>query len=283
MDHALNRILAVPNWSFYDPNLCLGVREILSGLPVQIHYCQGDVDHHRTVIAFSGKQDAVFVAMNLVADHLLPNIDLVSQRGVHPRVGALDVAPFVLLDGSERELISATNQWAADFSSRFEIPVHLYEKSASPGMEHRLPYLRGQVGHTEQLPDFGSLEHRQFGTTIVGVRDFLLAANLNLATDDIKAVRATAKELRFQRDRGRTELIGVRALGFELKNRNMTQLSLNFTNPDATTFDAVFEIASDLLIEEPIFVGETELIGVIRERDLAGATQLNYDPSQVVH
>ena len=282
MGHSLNRILAVPNWSFFDPQLCLGVRDILAGLPLQIHYVQGDVDHQRTVTAFSGRQDDVFEAMNLVAIHLLPNINLEFQRGVHPRVGALDVAPFVLLDGFERELISATNQWAADFSFRFEIPVHLYEKSASPGMEHRLPYLRGQVGHTEQLPDFGSLEHRQFGTTIVGVRDFLLAANLNLATDDIKAVRATAKELRFQRDRGRTELIGLRALGFELKSRNMTQLSLNFTNPDATTFDAVFGIASDLLIEEPIFVAETELIGVIRERDLAGATQLSYDPSQVV-
>ncbi len=282
MGHSLNRILAVPNWSFFDPQLCLGVRDILAGLPLQIHYVQGDVDHQRTVTAFSGRQDDVFEAMNLVAIHLLPNINLESQRGVHPRVGALDVAPFVLLDGSERELILATNQWADDFSFRFEIPVHLYEKSASPGMEHRLPYLRGQVGHTEQLPDFGSLEHRQFGTTIVGVRDFLLAANLNLATDDIKAVRATAKELRFQRDRGRTELIGLRALGFELKSRNMTQLSLNFTNPDATTFDAVFGIASDLLIEEPIFVAETELIGVIRERDLACATQLSYDPSQVV-
>ncbi len=282
MGHSLNRILAVPNWSFFDPNLCLGASDILSRLPLQIHYVQGDVDHQRTVTAFSGPQDVVFEAMNLVAIHLLPNINLESQRGVHPRVGALDVAPFVLLDGFERELISATNQWAANFSSRFEIPVHLYEKSASPGMEYRLPYLRGQVGHTEQLPDLWSLEHRQFGTTIVGVRDFLLAANLNLATDDIKAVRATAKELRFQRDRGRTELIGLRALGFELKSRNMTQLSLNFTNPDATTFDAVFEIASDLLIEVPIFVAETELIGVIRERDLAGATQLSYDPSQVV-
>jgi len=280
--HSLNRILAVPNWSFFDPQLCLGVREILSGLPLQIHYVQGDIDHHRSVTAFSGPQDLVFEVMHLVAYHLLPNINLEYQRGVHPRVGALDVAPFVLLDGSESELISATNQWAADFSSRFEIPVHLYEKSASPGMEHRLPYLRGQVGHTEQLPDFGSLEHRQFGTTIVGVRDFLLATNINYAIQDPSDVRYVAKELRFMRDHGRPELQGVRALGFPLRSEGMSQLSLNFTQPDLTSFDAVLRIADELLDGEEVLQIETELIGVIRERDLAGATQLNYDASQVV-
>jgi glutamate formiminotransferase len=282
MGHSLNRILAVPNWSFFDPLLCLGVREILSGLPVKIHYVQGDVDHQRTVIAFSGKQEPVFDAMNSIADHLLPNINMESQRGVHPRVGALDVAPFVLLDGSERELISATNFWAADFSSRFDIPVHLYEKSASPGMEHRLPYLRGQVGHTEQLPDFGSLEHPQFGMSIVGVRDFLLATNINLAIGDPKEVRYVAKELRFLRDHGSPALQGVRALGFSLKSQGLTQLSLNFTRPDLTSFDAVFEMAKEINDLLDVFVIETELIGVIRERDLAGATQLSYDPSQVV-
>ena len=86
MGHSLNQILAVPNWSFFDPQLCLGVRDILAGLPLQIHYVQGDVDHQRTVTAFSGRQDVVFEAMKLVAGHLLPNINLESQHGVHPRV-----------------------------------------------------------------------------------------------------------------------------------------------------------------------------------------------------
>lgn len=282
MDTALNRILAVPNWSFFDPSLCEVARGILVAEPVQIHYCQGDVDHQRTVIAFSGEQDDVFQSMDNLAEHLLPMIDMQVQNGVHPRIGALDVAPFVLLEGSELGLIKETTRWASDLSSRFELPVHLYEKAARVSQESRLPYLRGQMGKLEKLPDFGSLATQKWGTTIVGVRDFLLAANLNTVEGGIQAVRQVAKELRFQRDRGRSELQGIRALAFELKSRQMNQLSLNFTNPDATTLDAVFEIASDLLIEEPIFVAETELIGVIRERDLAGATQLSYDPSQVV-
>jgi glutamate formiminotransferase len=282
MGHPLNRILAVPNWSFYNPSLCDAGRRILEASNVNVHYCQGDIDHQRTVTAFSGSQSDVFRCLSLLAAAFLPQIDLSNQHGVHPRVGALDVAPFVLLEGSESQLIDLAISWSEHFSRQFGVPVHLYEKAAKIGNEFRLPYLRGQVGALEQLPDFGSLEHPQWGTSVVGVRDFLLAANLNLASDDIVAVRAVAKEMRFQRDRGRPELLGVRALGFELKSRNMVQLSLNFTNPDATTFDTVFEIASELLNEEPIFVAETELIGVIRERDLAGATQLSYDPSQVV-
>jgi hypothetical protein len=282
MGHSLNRILAVPNWSFYNPALCEVGRRILEASNVKVHYCKGDFDHQRTVTAFSGSQSDVFHGLSSLTATFLPEIDLSIQQGVHPRVGALDVAPFVLLEGSESQLIDVVIAWSDSFSRQFEVPIHLYEKAAKIGNEYRLPHLRGQVGSLEQLPDFGSLGHPQWGTSVVGVRDFLLAANLNLASDEIASVRAVAKEMRFQRDQGRPELLGVRALGFELKSRNMTQLSLNFTNPDATTFDAVFEIASELLVDEPIFVAETELIGVIRPKDLEGATHLTYDPSQVV-
>ena len=282
MDFALNRILAVPNWSFYDPKLCDLARGILAAEQVQVHYCQGDVDHQRSVIAFSGQQADVFRSMDNLAENILPLINMNVQNGVHPRVGALDVAPFVLLNGSESALIEETIRWASHFSLRFDLPVHLYEKAARAGQEVRLPHLRGQLGELIQLPDFGTVENSQWGTAIVGVRNFLLAVNLNLVTGDIHRVRQVAKELRFQRDRGREELKGVRALAFDLKSRGMTQLSLNLTEPDSTSFDAVFEIASNLLAEEAIFVSGTELIGVIRDEDLAGATLLTIDPSQVV-
>ena len=278
----MNRIVAVPNWSFFDPIRCDQARSLVIGLGLTPHYFRGDIDHQRTVTAFSGQQNEVFESLASLAKVLLPLIDLRLSRGVHPRVGALDVAPFVLIEGSESVLIEATVKWAAEFSESFDIPVHLYEKAAREGQEYRLPYLRGQVGELEQLPDFGSLKNPRWGKTIVGVRDFLLAANLNLASDDLIGVRQVAKEMRLMRERGRAELNGVRALGFELNSRGMTQLSLNFTDPDSTTFDVVYEIASQLLAEVPIYVAETELIGVIRERDLAGATQLTIDPSQVV-
>ena len=283
MDYTLNKIVAIPNWSFFDPDLCQVARKTVAELKIFVHYFKGDIDHERTVTAFSGDQDMVFKGMDRLCEVLLPKIDLKYQQGVHPRIGALDVAPFVLIEGSESELVSATQTWAESFSLRFRVPTHLYEKAAREGNEYRLPYLRGQMGELEKLPDFGSLEHEQWGTTIVGVRDFLLAANLNLASQDISAVKQVAKKLRYQRDSGNQALAGVRALGFRLISREITQLSLNFTIPDATTFDAAFEIAEALLAEQTIFVIETELIGVIRSKDVLGARHLTIEPSQVVN
>lgn len=278
----MNRIVAVPNWSFYDPSLCFAANELLEKSGVLVHYCQGDEDHQRSVIAFSGLQSDVFESMTQLASLLLPKIDLGLQQGVHPRVGALDVAPFVLLEGSEPTLVLGAISWAKEFSKQFDVPVHLYEKAAEAGNEYRLPYLRGQVGNLEQLPDFGSLAHRKWGTSIVGVRDFLLAANLNYAIDDLSIVKDIAREIRLMRDHGNPALSGVRALGFPLKAQGMTQLSLNFTDPDNTSFDSVLEIINELLDGWEVFMIETELIGIIRPSDVAKATQLSYEPSQVV-
>ena len=283
MDHPLNRILAVPNWSFFDPELCQKARDAIAELGLKGHYFKGDFDHERTVTAFSGNQDTVIEGMDRLCEVILPRTDLKFQQGVHPRIGALDVVPFVLLDGSEIDLVKASATWAESFSLRYRVPTHLYEKAARAGAEYRLPFLRGQMGEIEKLPDFGSLEHEQWGTTIVGVRNFLLAANLNIAQNNIQSVKEVARELRFQRERGNAALAGVRALGFELRSRDITQLSLNFTDPDFTSFDAVFEIAEKLLSEHGLFVTETELIGVIRSQDVLGATHLTLDPSQVVH
>ena len=282
MDYSLNRIVAIPNWSFYDPDLCEEARSLVAERGLTVHYAKGDIDHQRTVTAFSGTQSDVFDALDALADFLLPYIDLQVQKGVHPRVGGLDVAPFVLLEGYEPELIEGVTIWALKFSNRFDVPVHLYEKAAKPGREHRLPYLRGQVGNLDLAPDFGHYLHPKWGKTIVGVRDFLLAANLNLLISDIATIKSVAQEIRFQRDHGHLALQGVRALAFELKSQGMTQLSLNLTDPNATTFDGVFAIAEDLLDGLEIFI-ETELIGVIRERDVAGAQHLTFDPSQVVY
>ncbi len=278
----MNRIVAVPNWSFYSSDLASRAQELLLSLGVRVHYCQGDIDHQRTVTAFSGLQAEVFGAARELARLLLPEIDLQLQHGVHPRVGALDVMPFVLLDGSEAALVASCREWAASYSSEFGIPVYLYEKAAFEGRESSLPVLRGQLGPVGQSYDFGTYPHPRWGASIVGVRDFLLAANLNLATNDLSVVRAAAKAIRTARDAGHPSLIGVRALGFELASRDATQLSLNFTRPNDVTFDGVFEFAADWLTEHGVAIEDTELIGVIRRRDVSGATRLHIDPAQIV-
>lgn len=278
----MNRIVAVPNWSFYAPSLAGRAKELLGSLGMRVHYCQGDIDHQRTVTAFSGLQAEVFVAARELARLLLPEIDLQLQHGVHPRVGALDVMPFVLLEGSEPALIASCREWAANYSSEFGVPVYLYEKAAFERREARLPALRGQLGPISQPYDFGTFAHPRWGASVVGVRDFLVAANIDLATCDLSIARGVAKAIRLAREEGHPSFVGVRALGFELPSRGTTQLSLNFTQPDRATFDGVFEFAAEWLADHDVAIEDTELIGVIRRRDVPGATHLFIDPTQIV-
>ncbi|MBS1726607.1 MAG: hypothetical protein JST51_07785 [Armatimonadetes bacterium] len=280
MASPLNRIVAVPNWSFCDGELAEQAQRLLSDRGLTVHYCQGDADHHRTVIAFSGDQPDVLSAATELGRLILPHIDLHVRSGVHPRVGALDVMPFVLLDGDESILITDCRGWAQAFSDEFEVPVHLYEKAALPGREHRLPYLRGQVAGPPI--ELNRPVHPKWGVSVVGVRDFLLAANIDVATTELGLVRRAAKRIRDERDAGVDALRGVRALGFELRSRGMTQLSLNLTEPDQTSFDEVYAYCLAALDDFGATIVGTELIGVIRERDLPGAKRLQIDPRQVV-
>lgn len=270
------KILAVPNWSFFDPELCFtGVRRSCSN--VFVHYAKGDEDHGRTVTAFSGDSEKVFEAMKSLCLEFLPSIDL-TLGGVHPFSGALDVAPFVLLDGSEAELIAEVRTWAEAFNDEFSIPVHLYEKAAFPGKEVRLPVLRGQFGPTSIPFDFGVEVHRTWGYSAIGVRDFLLAVNLNFSQACLGTVRRVAKEIRLLREAGDPIFAGVRSLAFDLKVQQFAQLSLNMTLPDHTRFD-------DLCLWVTAQMGdpyETELIGVIRDVDLPKSTRLSPKPEQIV-
>ncbi len=270
------RVLTVPNWSFFDPALCdSAVSESCS--QVSVHYAQGDADHVRTVTAFSGDVLDVFSALDQLCDRILPAIDL-GVGGVHPFVGALDVVPFVILEGSEAELVGLCREWVARFSSRFDIPVHLYERAAFPGQERRLPVLRGQLGVVEKGFDFGSFPHPRWGYSVVGVRDFLLAVNFNFASGELATARRLAKDIRGSRESGEARFAGVRALAFGLEKQQFAQLSLNMTMPDRTSLDEVCAwVASQRDAEF-----EVELIGVIRDVDLPKATRLWPMPSQIV-
>ncbi|HLO99317.1 MAG TPA: hypothetical protein VK171_12030 [Fimbriimonas sp.] len=271
------RALAVPNWSFYEPELAARAERLLVAQGCRVHYCQGDIDHQRTVTGFSGPLATVSESLIKLCELLLPSIDLSGPHGVHPRVGALDVAPFVSLGTPLHELLPAVESVACQIWEKFQVPVRLYEKSTRSGNESRLPVLRGQVGEIKTPPDFGDAPHPKWGTTIVGVRDFLLATNIELPGSSMHFCRQLAKEIRIRREGGNSKFRGVRALAFHLESRGTWQLSLNFTDPDATSFDEVFGF-----VEEFTPVVGTELIGVIRQRDLPKCTKLAVDARQVV-
>jgi glutamate formiminotransferase len=165
--------------------------------------------------------------------------------------------------------------------------VYLYEKSERGRHEADLPALRkggfgGLIGSTLE-PDFGpDHAHENLGVTVVGVRDFLIAVNADLATEEIEVARGLAKQIRSMRREGDTRFLGVRALGFSLASRNQVQVSMNLTLPDLTEVDPIIEWIADELSDLRIRLAGTELIGVIRAKDVSGATRLPIRDAQVV-
>ena len=277
------RILAVPNWSFSDAGLLEESRQLAIELGVVVHYWRGDHDHARCVTAFSGELDLVFSAMLRLASFVRSRVGLSGHTGVHPRVGLLDVAPFVNLQGSPGELVPSVRAFAQEFSSSFGVPIYLYEQSAAAERPRALSVYRSEAFQAEKhSPDFGFLPGPEdMGVTVMGVRDFLLAVNINFRSEDIVVAKGLAREIRKARDTGVLGFKGVRALGFMLERQNLSQLSMNMTLPDETSFDEIYNfVVSSASVQGARVVG-TELIGVIRERDLATSTWLEIDPAQV--
>ncbi|HVT11199.1 MAG TPA: hypothetical protein VHE55_02950 [Fimbriimonadaceae bacterium] len=310
------RILTIPNWSFgRDTDLLNKFRDALEEAQLDVHYLQGDVDHNRTVSAFSGESGAVFAALERLCELAFDRIDLNHHVGVHPRIGALDVCPFLSLPAASvghapqsapslpppkasslgpapqpvalDRLLADVEVFAAKIAGRFELPIFLYEKSERGRHEADLPSLRkggfgGLVGR-ELNPDFGpSFAHPRLGVSVVGVREFLIAMNVNIAGEDPGVAKQIATEIRNLRASGDHRFLGVRALGFSLASVGLSQVSLNLTLPDLTPVDPIVE----WIMEQSARAGRrfvaTELVGVIRRRDLAEATRLSVREAQIV-
>jgi glutamate formiminotransferase len=285
------RVLTVPNWSFGRNRALLRRFEAtLTRADLQVHFLQSDVDHNRTVSAFSGEEAPVLESLLELAEQAFETIDLSHHIGVHPRIGALDVCPFIPLDGV-KDGVQLTNalveRIAATIAGRWEVPVFLYEKSERGRHEADLPSLRrggfGALLDRTVHPDFGPEHaHARLGVTVMGVRDFLLAVNVNLKQEDPVIAKRIAQQIRTLRRDGDPRFLGVRAQGWPLISRKLVQVSLNITLPDLTDVDPIIEWIVDEARNAGVSFAKTELIGVIRPQDLPGATRLEIHPDQVV-
>ncbi len=278
-------ILCVANWSEGRNEVTLGdIRWALHGGNCDVHFDGADPDHNRIVTAFSGDPDDVRKTLLAVTSAAFDAIDMRKHQGVHPRIGALDVCPFIILKESEDldHLLDWAARIAEQIAAKYKLPIFFYEKSETGKHARDLPALRkgqyeGLVGRTLD-PDCGTPDVNPWlGATVMGVRDWLLAVNIELSDPDPHQAKQLAKRIRELRSSD-PRFQGVRALGLPLPSRNRSQISMNLTRPDDTTFDRILEWVKG----EGAPVVATELIGVIRQRDLPGATQLDPKPEQIL-
>ncbi len=240
-----------------------------------------DPNHNRSVITFIGDRSAVAEGAFQGAKAAVARIDMNTHRGEHPRVGALDVLPFVpILGVTMEDCVVLARSVGKRIAEELQIPVYLYEEAATRPDRRALPDVRrGEyVGlkvaietDPDRKPDFGPGKlHPTAGACIVGARPVLIAWNVNLGTRDVRVAKRIAKAIR-ESDGG---LPAVRAKGFELADRGLVQVSMNMTDYRKTSLVQVYEAILALAAKEGVEVVESEIIGLVPlDAILAGATQ----------
>jgi glutamate formiminotransferase len=243
-----------------------------------------DRDHNRSVVTFAGSPDSVVEGAIRGAGRAAELIDIRRHEGVHPRVGAADVIPFVPLDGGTmRECVDDAHLAGQEIWSRFQVPVYFYESAATIAGRKRLEHVR-RPGFDGLPPDVGDIAvHPTAGAAVVGARGLLIAFNINLATDDVKIAQGIAKKIR--------ESSGgfpfVKAIGLPLAPRNCAQVSMNFVNFAETPFDKVW----DRVVREAALYGtrvaSSQLIGFVPRRAFEQAPSFfghaeNFDESRIL-
>lgn len=229
-----------------------------------------DANHNRCVITFVGDRTAVADAALAGARKAVELIDMNRHHGEHPRIGALDVLPFVPVAGvTMDDCVAIARTVGKRLADELGVPVFLYEAAATRPDRKDLPSVRrGEYEglkteietNPDRKPDFGpSKMHPTAGATVVGARPLLVAWNVNLATKDVRVAKRIAKAIR-ESDGG---LAAVRAKGFELADRGLVQVSMNLIDYQKTSPLRVYEEIERLAAAEHVAIAESEVIGLV--------------------
>lgn len=227
-----------------------------------------DRDHARSVFTLAGSAGAVSSAAEGLVQTAVAGIDLRAHVGEHPRIGAVDVVPFVPLgEISMADCVALARAFGAAIAERYELPVFLYGEAAASPERRLLSRIRAPrfEGLAEAMarpgggPDYGPARpHPTAGATAVGVRPFLIAYNVRLAGNDVRVARRIAEQMR-ERDGG---LPRVQALGLELRSQGCLQLSMNLLDYQTTPLWRVWEEALRVSAAAGVDVIDSELIGL---------------------
>ncbi|MDR1555736.1 MAG: glutamate formimidoyltransferase [Tannerellaceae bacterium] len=227
-----------------------------------------DTDHNRMVVTAVGEPGALQAAVVEAIGTAVGLIDLNGHSGQHPRMGAVDVVPFIPLRGcTMEEAIALSEETGREVAERFGLPVFLYEKSASAPHRENLANIRkgGFEGLDEKLclpewvPDFGPCrKHPTAGAVAIGARMPLIAYNVNLRTADLDIARSIARKVRFL-DGG---LRYCKAMGVALNERGIVQVSMNMTDYSHTSLYRAFELVRIEARRYGVAVAGSEIIGL---------------------
>ena len=228
-----------------------------------------DEDHNRLVVTVVGEPDALRDAVIEAIGTAVQLIDLNHHKGQHPRMGAVDVVPFIPIKNvTMEEAIGLSKEVARRVAETYQLPVFLYEKSATaPHRENLAAVRKGEFeGMAEKIklpewtPDFGPAErHPTAGSVAIGARMPLVAYNINLSTDNLDIATQIAKNIRHVNG----GLRFVKAMGVELKERNITQVSINMTDYSKTALYRAFELTRIEARRYGVSIVGSEIIGLV--------------------
>ncbi len=228
-----------------------------------------DGTHHRTVYSFAGTPETVKAATLALFAEALGAIDLRQHQGEHPRLGAVDVVPFVPIEGATMaDCVALAREVAGEVAALHGLPIYLYEEAATSPARRNLEDIRrgefeglaAKMQKPEWAPDFGpATPHVSAGATVMGARMPLIAYNINLATNRLEVAKKIASAVRHSTGGFRY----VKAMGLALEDRGIVQVSMNLTNFEKTPLHRVFEMVKREAERYGVSVLESEIIGLV--------------------
>jgi len=270
-NRAMSRLECVPNVSEGRDRAVVDRLATAFGRTPGVSLLDVHVDgvHHRSVFTAVGAPDALVAGIVRLAAAAIPSIDLRRHHGAHPRIGAVDVVPFVPIGRAVMaDAVAAARQAAAALAAECGLPVWLYEEAATAPHRRRLEHVRrgqfeglaAKLQHPDWAPDAGpSAPHPTAGAVAVGARRLLVAYNVNLATDRLEVAVAVARAVRASSG----GLPCVKAMGLALPERGLVQVSMNLVDVDVTPMHVVFEAVAREAARHGVDVAESELVGLV--------------------
>jgi glutamate formiminotransferase len=286
----------VPNFSEGQrQDLLEEIAKVIKGVEkVRLLAYESDKDHNRSVFTFIGEPEGVRKAAFYAISKASELIDMNKHEGEHPRIGATDVVPFIpISEVSMDDCVELARTLGQEVAEKLKIPIFLYEYAASKPQRQNLANIRrGEyeglkeaiVKDPDRKPDYGPSElHPTAGATVIGARMPLIAYNVNLNCDDIDIAKSIARAIRHSSG----GLKYVKALGLEIKERGIVQVSMNLTNYQKTPVHRVFEMIKSEAARYGVDILGSEVIGLIPMDALVDTADFylrieNFDKSQIL-